>query len=158
MSTKVETTVRTQRWVGVALTALLLLAAALIPAACGGGGGDKALLEKALAVFTDQDVAGAQEIFAEDATLYWNFSEPLVVSGINDISALIADYPTDVFLHGDTVNILDITADQDIQSLTVAYKGARFISAPVRAGRDLYMEVLEVRDGKIQNQYVEAMY
>jgi hypothetical protein len=124
---------------------------------------DRALFETALAVFTDQDTAGAQEVFAEDANLYWNFSGELggpldVTAGIDEISALVADYPSDVYLYGDSVYTLDIPADKEIHYLTVAYKGVRFIYAPVRVGRDLFMCVLELRDGKIQNQYVEAMF
>lgn len=125
-------------------------------------GDDKALFEKELAVFTNQDVAGAQAIFAEDASLYWNTAgtagSAFVTAGIDEISALVADYPAGVHLYGDTVYTVNLSADKDIQDLTVAYKGARFIYAPVVVGRDLYMCVLEIRDGRIQNQYVMAMF
>ena len=80
-------------------------------------------------------------------------------TGIEEINTLVASgdmgAPT---LYGDAVYTLDIPADKDVQYISANYKGARFIAAPVYVGTELYMIVLEVRDGKVQNHFVEALH
>jgi hypothetical protein len=133
--------------------------------ACSSGSpsDDKALFDKVTTMWTNQDAAAAKEIFAANAYLYWNWpkpsgSSPEMNSGIDEISALVASgamgHPTplgdDVFTYAPST--------EDIKNLTAAYDGARYIAGPVYVGRDIYEITLEVRDGKVQNQYVEAWY
>jgi hypothetical protein len=137
----------------------------MIFGACGSGtdADDKALFDKVTAMWTDQDAAAAKEIFAADANLYWNWSAepgntPEMQTGIDEISALVASgqmgHPTPV---GDDVFAYEPSA-KDIENLSVAYDGARYIAGPVYVARGLYLVVLEVRDGKAQNLFVEALY
>jgi hypothetical protein len=142
----------------------VVVGATMALGACGSGGDDKALFEKMSTVWKNKDTAGVKELYVADAVLYWNWPKPSgepadMTSGIEEIGALVASgdlgYPT---LYGDAVYTLDIPADKPIERISANYKGARFISAPVYVGTDLYMLVLEVRDGKIQNQFVEAMH
>jgi hypothetical protein len=141
---------------------LVLAAASATLAACGGtNADDKALFGKVTAMWTNQDAAAAKEIFATDANVYWNWnagSTPEMTTGIDEISALVASgaksHPT---LLGDDV-FTYVPSAKDINNLTAAYGGARYIAGPVYVDRRLYLVTLEVRDGKVLNQYVEAMY
>jgi hypothetical protein len=145
----------------LAVTLLAGIAAAIV--GCSGGSDDKAMFEKMATVWKDKDAAGAKQLFAADANVYWNWSPSVgtaeVTTGIDAISALVAtgsmSYPT---LHGDDVYAVDFPAGTTIASLSQNYQGAHFIAAWSRVSTQLYLVVLEVRDGKIQNQYVEAMY
>lgn len=154
------------RYILLGLTLLVLAVTSVALGACSSGSSsdDKALFEKMAAVWKNKDAAAATELFAADANLYWNWGVPSggpadMTTGIKEISALVASgdmgYPT---LYGDAVYTLDIPADKNVQYISADYKGARFIAAPVYVGTDLYMVVLEVRDGKIQNHFVEALY
>jgi hypothetical protein len=145
---------------------LVLVAASVALGACSGGSSsdEKALFEKVTAMWRDKDAAAATELFAADATLYWNWPVPSgtpagMQTGIEEINTLVASgdmgAPT---LYGDAVYTLDIPADKDVQYISANYKGARFIAAPVYVGTELYMVVLEVRDGKVQNHFVEALH
>ncbi len=51
-----------------------------------------------------------------------------------------------------------VPSAKDIEALSVAYDGARYIAGPVMVARDLYMSVIEIRDGKVANQWVSYMY
>ena len=149
----------------LALVILLLLAAASTAlGACANEDDAKALFKEVAAVWKAKDATTAAELYDEDATLYWNWpvsSEPPaeMTRGMEEIGILVSSgamgYPT---LYGDAVYTLDISADKPTQHISDGYRGAQFIAAPVFIGIDLYMMVLEVRDGKIQNQFVEAMY
>ena len=150
----------------ILVAVLVLVAASVALGACNGGSSSdgKALFEKVTAMWRDKDAAAATEIFAADANLYWNWPAPSgtpaeMNTGIEEISALVASgdmgAPTP---YGDAVYTLDIPADKDVQYISASYKGARFIAAPVYVGKDLYMIVLEVRDGKVQNHFVEALH
>lgn len=147
------------------LAVLVLAIASLALGACGSGSSsdDKALFDKVTAMWTDQDAAAAKEIFAADANLYWNWAarsgEPAeMTSGIDEISVLVASgemsHPTPL---GDDV-FTYVPSGEDIKNLTSAYDGARYIAGPVYVDGNLYLITLEVRDGKVQNHYVEAWY
>lgn len=142
---------------------LMLAAASTVLGACGSSVNtdDKALFDKVMTMWTNQDAAAAKEIFATDANLYWNWagpSSPEVTKGIDDISAMVASgsagHPTPL---GDDV-FTYVPSAKDIDSMTVAYDGARYVAGPVNVGRDLYLATLEVRDGKVVNHYVEALF
>jgi hypothetical protein len=150
------------------LLPLLILVLVLVPASvvlegCGGTlSADQALLEKMTDVWSKQDRAGAEEIYAPDAQIFWNWgvpsdTPPEMTTGIEEIGNMVAVYPVDPTPITDDIYTYAPSAD-DIANLTMGYDGARYIATPVRVGRDLYMVVLEVRDGKIINQFVEAMY
>jgi hypothetical protein len=144
---------------------VVLAAASTIFGACGSGTNpdDKALFDKVTAMWTDKDAAAAKEIFTADANLYWNWSAepgntPEMQTGIDEISALVASgqmgHPT---LAGDDVFTYEPSA-KDMEYLPATYDGARYIAGPVYEARGLYLIVLEVRDGKVQNHFVEALY
>jgi hypothetical protein len=146
------------------ILALILIGVLAVLSACGGTlNDDKALFDKVTAMWTNQDAAAAKEIFAADANLYWNWpaqsgNSPVVNTGIDEISALVASgqmgHPTPL---GDDVFAYAPSA-KDIDNLSVAYDGTRYIAGPVYVGRDLYLITLEVRDGKVVNHFVEAWY
>jgi hypothetical protein len=147
------------------LAVLVLAIASVFLGACGSGSSsdDKALFDKVTTMWTDQDAAAAKEIFAADANVYWNWpvqsgGPAEMTTGIDEISALVASgdmgHPTPL---GDDV-FTYVPSAEDVKNLTAAYDGARYIAGPVYVGRDIYSITLEVRDGKVQNQYVEAWY
>jgi hypothetical protein len=148
------------------LVMVVVAAVSVVLGACGGtisNSSDKALFDKVTTMWTNQDAAAAKEIFAADAHLYWNWpaqsgNDPVVNTGIDEISALVASgdmgHPTAL---GDDVFTYRPSA-KDIEQLTAAYDGAHYIAGPVYVARDLYLIVLEVRDGKVQNHFVEALY
>jgi len=142
---------------------LVLVAASVVLGGCGGTmNADKAFFEKVTTAYTNQDAAAAKQLFATDASLHWNW--PAVsgeaaetTTGIDAISSLVASgekgHPTPmgyVFTY--------VPSSKDLGNLTAAYDGARYIAGPIYVARDLYLLVLEVRDGKVTNQYVEALH
>ena len=141
------------------LVALLVLAAVSVGlGACGGGDDDQALFEKMTAVWTNEDAALAEEVYATDAVIYWpEGSTPAKTSGIDEIKAMLPGYPLDPTLMGDAT-LTYVPSAKDIEGLSVAYDGARFIGGPAQAARELFEVVLEVRDGKVATQWVTYMY
>ena len=139
---------------------LVVVAASTVLGGCGGtSSADKALFDRMTAVWTKQDAAGANEVFASDANVYWNWSDtPETFTGIDKIAALVANgtmgHPTSL---GNEIFTYVPSVD-DIKNLTSAYDGARYIAGPVYVARGLYLVTLEVRNGKIANQYVEALF
>jgi len=142
----------------VAAVVLVLAAAALAVGGCGGGGDDQALFDKMGAAWISNDVAAAKQVYTADAVIRWpEGAEPAVSNGIEEISNLVAEYPVDPTPIGDET-FTYVPSAEDIEALSQAYNGARYIAGPVRVGRDLYMVVLEVKDGKVANQWVSYMY
>ena len=147
---------RVNRW--LLLAVVVLAAAAVAVGACGGGSSDTALLDKMGAAWISNDVAAAKEVYTADAVVVWPAgSDPAVSTGIDAITKLVADYPIDPTRIGDET-FTYIPSAKDIEALSVAYEGARYMAYPVRVGRDLYMSVIEIRDGKVANQWVSYMY
>jgi ketosteroid isomerase-like protein len=150
---------RANRWLVVAAVALVLTVSSVMLGACSSGGGDEqALMDKMTAAWTDNDVAAAKELYTADAVIRWpEGADPARTTGIEEISKAVADYPVDPTPMGDEIFIYEPSA-KDIEALSVAYEGAQYIAGPVRVGRDLYHVVVEVRDGRIANQWVDYMY
>jgi hypothetical protein len=147
---------KVNRWLLVA--AVVLAAASIVANACGGGSGDQALFDKALTAFASNNVAIAKEAYAADAVIQWpEGAEPAVSAGIDAISKMAADYPVDPVRVGDAT-FSYVPSAKDIELMTVAYQGARYVAAPVEVGRDLYMVVMELRDGKVANEWISYMY
>ncbi len=147
---------RVNRWLLVAV--VVLAAASVAVGACGGGSSDTALFDKLGAAWISNDVAAAKEVYAADAVIQWpEGSEPAVSTGIDAITKLVADYPIDPTRIGDET-FTYVPSAKDIEALSVAYDGARYVAYPVRVGRDLYLSVIEIRDGKVANQWVSYMY
>jgi hypothetical protein len=148
--------VRVNRWLLVAV--VVLAAASVAVGACGSGSSDKALFDKMGAAWISNDVAAAEEVYAADAVIQWpEGTEPAVSTGIEEISNLVAEYPVDPTPMGDDT-FTYVPSAKDIEALSVAYDGARYMAGPVMVGRDLYMSVIEIRDGKVANQWVSYMY
>jgi hypothetical protein len=146
---------KVNRWMLVAVVVLAAAAAAV--SACGGSG-DQALFDKSLAAFVSNDVAMAKEAYAADAVIHWpEDSEPAMSTGIDAIGKMAADYPVDPVRVGDAT-FTYVPSAKDIELMTAAYQGARYVAAPVAVGRDLYMVVMEIRDGKVANQWISYMY
>ena len=100
----------------------------------------------------------AKEAYAADAAIQWpEGSEPAVSAGIDAISKMAADYPVDPVRVGDAV-LRYVPSAKDIELMSAAYQDARYAAAPVAVGRDLYMVVEEIRDGKVANQWISYMY
>jgi hypothetical protein len=156
MGGKVVRRGRVNPWLLVAVVVIAAAAAAV--SACGGGSGDQALFDKSLAAFASNDVAMAKEAYAADAVIRWpEGSDPAMSTGIDAISKMAADYPVDpVRVGGATFSY--VPSAKDIQLMTAAYQGARYVAAPVTVGRDLYMVVEEIRGGKVANQWISYMY
>ena len=136
----------------------MLAAASAAVSACGGGSGDQALFDKSLAAFASNDVAMAKEAYAADAVIRWpEGSDPAVSTGIDAISKMAANYPVDPLRVGDAT-FSYVPSAKDVGLMSAAYQGARYIAAPVTVGRDLYMVVEEIRDGKVANEWISYMY
>ncbi len=147
---------RVNRWLLVAV--VVVAAASAVVSACGGGSSDQALFDESLAAFASNDVAMAKEAYAADAVIQWpEGSEPVASAGIDAISKMAADYPVDPVRVGDAT-FSYVPSAKDIGLMTGAYQGARYVAAPVTVGRDLYMVVEEIRNGKVANQWVSYMY
>jgi ketosteroid isomerase-like protein len=147
---------RVNGWLLVAV--LVLAAASMAVGACGGGNSDTALFDKMGAAWISNDVAAAKEVYAADAVIRWpEGAEPALSTGIEEISDLMAEYPVDPTPMGDAT-FGYIPSAKDIEALSVAYDGARYIAGPVMLYRNLYMSVIEIRDGKVANQWVSYMY
>jgi hypothetical protein len=149
---------------GSKVNRLLLVAVVVIAAAsatvsaCGGGSGDRALFDKALKAFASNDVAMAKVAYAADAVIQWpEGSDPAASTGIDAISKMAAGYPVDPVRVGDAT-FSYVPSAKDIELLTSAYKGARYVAAPVTVGRDLYMVVMEIRAGEVANEWISYMY
>ena len=84
-------------------------------------------------------------------------AEPAQSAGIDAISKMAADYPVDPVRLGDAT-FSYVPSAKDIELMTVAYQGARYVAAPATVGRDLYMVVMEIRDGKVANEWISYMY
>jgi hypothetical protein len=146
---------RVSRWL---LVAVVVLAAASAAVSACGGSSDHALFDKALTAFASNNAAMAKEAYAADAVIQWpQGSDPAVSAGIDAISKMAAGYPVDPVRVGDAT-LSYIPSAKDIGLMTAAYQGARYVAAPVAVGRDLYMVVMEIRDGKVANQWISYMY
>jgi hypothetical protein len=150
---------RVNRWLAVASVALVLTVASVTLGACSSGGGDdQALFDKLSAAWISNDAAAAKELYTPDAVIHWpEGSEPAVSNGVEEISGMVADYPVDPTPMGQDV-FTYVPSAKDIEALSQAYNGSHFVAGPVRVGRDLYMSVIEIRDGKVANQWVDYMY
>jgi hypothetical protein len=150
--------VKRSRYLMLGLTVLVLAVTSVALGACGGGGDDQALMDKMTAAWTNNDVAAAKEVYAADAVIRWpEGADPARSTGIEEISSLVAGYPVDPTpIGGETLTY--VPSAKDIEALSVAYDGAKYMAGPVRVGRDLYMVVVEVREGKVANQWVDYMY
>jgi hypothetical protein len=147
---------RVSRWLLVA--GVVLAAASVALSACGGGSSDRAFVDKYMKMWDSNDAAAVQQFFTADAVLYWpEGATPAKTVGIDQISSTVKTYPIDPMPLGDG-SLAYVPSAKDIQALNVSYKGARFIACPVVAGRDLYMMVLQVRDGKVANQWISPMF
>ncbi len=156
MEGKVMRSSRVNRWLLAAVVVLAAVSAAV--SACGSGSGGQGLFDKAITAFASNDVAMAKEAYAGDAVIQWpEGSDPAVSSGIDAISKMAADYPVDPVRVGDAT-FSYVPSAKDIGLMTGAYQGARYVAAPVTVGRDLYMVVMEIRDGKVANQWVSYMF
>lgn len=151
---------RVNRWLLVAV--VVLAAASVAVSACGGttsSSSDKALLDKMTKVWDSNDVAGAKGLYTADAVIYWpEGATPAKSTGIDEISSLVAGYPVDPMPVEGSLSFTYIPTAKDIEDTSASYDGARFISSPSIVERNLYMVVLEVRDGKVANQWVSYMY
>ena len=144
------------RWLLVAVVVLAAASAAV--SACGGASGDRALFDKALAAFASNDVAMAKEAYTADAVIHWpEGSDPAMSTGIDAISKMAAGYPVDPVRVGDAA-FSYVPSAKDIDLMSAAYKGARYVASPVTVARDLYMVVMEIRNGKVANQWISYMY
>jgi hypothetical protein len=144
------------RWLLIA--AVMLAAASAAVSACGGGSGDQAVFDKSLEAFVSNDVAMAEEAYAADAVIQWpEGSQPAISAGIDAISKMAADYPVDPVRVG-AATFSYVPSAKDIELMSGAYQGARYIAAPVTVGRELYMVVEELRDGKVANEWISYMY
>jgi hypothetical protein len=150
---------RVNRWLVVAAVALVLTVASVALGACSGGAGDdQALFDKLSAAWISNDAAAAKELYTPDAVIHWpEGAEPAVSNGVQEIRSMVAEYPVDPTPMGQDV-FTYVPPAKDIEALSRAYNGAHFIAGPVRVGRDLYMSVIEIRDGKVANQWVSYMY
>jgi hypothetical protein len=80
-----------------------------------------------------------------------------VSTGIDAISKMASDYPVDpIRVGGATFSY--VPSAKDIDLMTATYQGARYAAAPVEVGRALYMVVMEIRDGKVANEWISYMY
>ena len=156
MEGKVIRSSKINRWLLIAVVTLAAASAAV--SACGDGSGDRALFDRSLEAFASNDVAMAKEAYAADAVIQWpEGSEPAVSTGIDAISKMAADYPVDPVRVGDAA-FSYVPSAKDIELMSAAYQGARYVAAPVAVARDLYMVVMEIRDGKVANQWISYMY
>jgi hypothetical protein len=115
-------------------------------------------MTESLAAFVSNDVAAARQVYAADAVIQWpEGSDPAASTGIDAIAKMVADYPVDPVRVGDST-FTYLPSAKDIGLMTAAYQGARYAAAPVTVGRDLYMVVLEIRGGKVANQWISYMY
>ncbi len=161
MKTRVLSSVRVNHRLLVVAVVLVLAAASLALAACGDGSSgsdDRAFIDKFMAMWDSNDAAAAKELFADNAVITWpEGTEPPVV-GLDAIAETVASYPADPLPAGD-IAFTYVPSDEDLKYLAAAkYEGAHYIACPVMLGSDLYMMVLELRDGKVLNQWVSSMY
>lgn len=159
-----------KRLFAVVAVALVLAATSTAMGACGNENDAKALFEEVVAVWEAKDATAAGELYNGDAALYWNWhvhrqgqyetTRPTEMArGIEEIGQLVASGAMGLpKLYGEDVYTLDLPVDESVLDIWADYRGAQFIAAPVSAEHELYMMVLEVRDGKIQNEFIEAMY
>ncbi|MFH1834178.1 MAG: nuclear transport factor 2 family protein [bacterium] len=155
MKARFLSNVRVNRW--LAITVGVLAAALLILSACGGGSSDRAFIDRFMAMWDSNDAAAAQQLFTADAVIYWpEGAAPAKTTGIEEIGSMIKTYPVDPLPLGDS-SFTFVPSDKDMELLVAGYKGAHYIACPVTVGREIYMMVLEVRDGKVANQWVSYM-
>jgi ketosteroid isomerase-like protein len=159
METAVVHSGRVNRWLVIAV---VVLAAALV--ALGGwviidryvgGNDDQALVDTMATVWTNNDVAAAKELYAADAVVMLPGDPAL--TGIDAISKVVSIYPVDPQRVGDTT-LTYVPSSKDLELLLAKYKGARYVAYPVTVAHELFMAVMEIRDGKVAKQWVTSMY
>jgi hypothetical protein len=154
---------------------VFVLALSVAVCACGGEGSsaastagtvgtasditqpDQALFEKMAALWHDNDVAAAKEIYAPDAVVYWVDSAASTRNtGIDDISAAVQRFSVSLVpvagIHTYTLS------STELPQLGPSYGDAYYIAGPVAREGQVYMTVVEIRDGKIADQWVTPMY
>ncbi len=141
---------------GLAVLTLTMVSVGL--GACGGGSDDPAAIyEKARMAFVNNDVAAAKEVFADDAVIKWpQGTDPAVSTGIDEITAMVKDYPVDPMEVGDPWTY--VPSAKDLEPLPNSYKGASYVASLVRVEGNLYMNLVQIVDGKIVNNWITPMY
>jgi hypothetical protein len=155
VKTKFPSSVRTTRWLLVAILVLVTVSMAL--GACGGGSSDQAFVTKFMAMWDSNDVTAAKQLFADSAKIYWPEGTNPPVVGIDAISSTVASYPVDPIPAGD-VAFTYVPSATDMKKLSAGYTNTHYIACPVMTGSQLYMMVLEIKDGKVLTQWVSYMY
>lgn len=138
-----------------------LAAISMTLGACGGTAGEAtALMEKEAAVWNDKDTAGAREIYTDDAVVYMpaGGGDSDKISGIEEIVKAVQSGVNNE-LYGDT---LTLSVPDDEEALGQSYRGATYVTqaniVTSHGAAYLFTVILEVRDGKIANQWVTQMY
>ncbi|HEX2987657.1 MAG TPA: hypothetical protein VHS06_05745 [Chloroflexota bacterium] len=143
------------------ILALLLAVASATLTACGGSStssADRVFAEKVMKMWSSNDAATAKQLFAENATIYWpEDAAEAPVKGIDAIASTIASYPLDPVLMGDSVYTF-VPSTEDMKLLASTYKDSRFIAFPAALGNDAFLTWLELKNGKIQNEWISYMY
>jgi hypothetical protein len=150
--------VKRRRYIMLGLAVLVLIMVSVVLGACGGGSDDPgAIYEKARMAFVNNDVAAAKEVFADDAVINWpQGADPAVSTGIDEITAMVKDYPVDPIEVGDPWTY--VPSAKDLEPLPNSYKGASYVASPVRVEGNLYMNLVQIVDGKIVNNWITPMY
>jgi predicted small secreted protein len=140
---------------------LVLVATSMTLGACGSTiDGATALMDKEAAVWANKDTAGAREIYTNDAVVYMpvGSGDSDMISGIEEIVKAV-EIGVNNQQYGDA---LTLSVPTDDKALPPAYRGATYVTQPsiVTAGGQSYLftVILEVRDGKIANQWITQMY
>jgi len=143
----------------VVLTLALLIVALALPA-CGGSNDDQAMVERLFAAWSNKDVAAIQEMYATDAVLHQPELYGGNLSGVQAISDQAKSSLNEPTLLGKDV-LTWVPSDEEAKALTGLFgkaAGARFLAAPTldSLGK-AWMTILEVRDGKIVNEWDTEM-
>lgn len=141
---------------------LVLVVASLSLGACGSSTSDeaKALVTKQAAVWAGKDTVGAREIYTDDAVVYMptGSGDTNKISGIDEILTGVRN-GIDNKPYGDALT-LSVPADE--KALAPGFRGATYVTqaAIVKAGPLSlpFTVTIEVRDGKIVNQWIMQMY
>ncbi|MBN1322108.1 MAG: hypothetical protein JXA87_14850 [Thermoleophilia bacterium] len=117
-------------------------------------------MDKEAAVWANQDTAVAREIYTNDAVVYMPVGggDSDKISGIEEIVNAVKTGVNNQ-QYGDA---LTPSVPADEKALSPTYRGAIYVTQPSIAtvGEQTYLftVTLEVRDGKIVNQWITQMY